>query len=502
MSASDSKIATVFAAVVEAPAAERDRLLAELCAGDAALEVTVRELVAASERAHTDPLLRAAGLLAPTPLAPGTRLGVYEIVDVVASGGMGIVYRARDTVLETTVAIKALKPDIARDERARRKLRDEARIAARLSGHPGIATVHAFLEQDGEAYIVSQFVEGETLRAMVGRGPVAPREAIGIVLEVLDALASAHAAGIVHRDLKPENVMCTPGGRVVVLDFGIALRQLPVPDLTTATVGSPGTIGYMSPEQLRDQPVDGRTDLFSLGVVLYELLTGRHPFGERGSLSSFSAVLLDPPRALTDDERRRLPAGLEPVIDLALAKRADDRFPSAVAMGTALRALRDVPHEAAPATTPSLPALHADDAVRWWMVHEVAAAVVYWLLLVPLWAVRRDIPHVDWRVLFFVLLAVLCVVPTLRLHLAFVLRVRPARAPAHYARYWPTLRVGDAVFALTLITTGGLLVQPRPGWAVLFVAFGLGSAVVAAVIEPHTASEAVEALVPGSPRDA
>jgi serine/threonine protein kinase len=502
---SESRLVAVLAAVLEAPASGRERLIEQLCGGDAAFELTIRELAAASDRAGRTSDLQEAVARPPgtaqalTPLAPGTRVGAYEIEAVVAIGGMGIVYRARDTVLETTVALKAMKPEIARDERARRKLRDEARIAARLSHHPNIATVFAFLDHGDEAYIVSRFIEGENLRARLRRGPIAPREAISIVLDVLDALGAAHAAGIVHRDLKPENVMCSREGRTVVLDFGIALRQMPAPDLTTATIGSPGTVGYMSPEQLRDLPVDGRSDLFALGIVFYELLTGRHPFGDRASLSAFGAVLVDAPHALSDAERAGLPAGTESIIDTALAKRPEDRFSSAAAMATALRAVRDGHATGGPLPVVPPPSRRAHDAVFWWGVHELVAGVIYWLLLVPLWLVRNEIPYVDWRLLFFPLLGTLCVVPTLRLHLAFVLRVHPARAAAYHARYWPWIRVGDAVFALALVTIGALLVGRHPGWAVLFVAFGLGSAVVAAVVEAQTATDALDALEPAAP---
>jgi predicted Ser/Thr protein kinase len=496
---SESRLAAVFASVIEAPVAERARLITDLCGGDAAFEHTVRELVAASERAgSTGGLARAIGAEPSPPLAAGTRIGPYEIERVIATGGMGIVYRARDTVLETTVALKAVKPSIASDERARRKLRDEARTAARISNHPNIATVHAFLEQDGEAFIVSQFIEGEDLRSRLRRGPLPPRETIGIVLEILDALGAAHAAGIVHRDLKPENLMCSREGRTVVLDFGIAIREAPTPELTTSTVGSPGTVGYMSPEQLRDLPLDGRSDLFALGIVFYELVTGRHPFGAKGTLSSWSAVLVDPPGPLSEVERARIPAGLESIIDMALAKRPEDRFSSAGAMATAIRAVLDG-RVTGPTPTPAPTPAGGRDPVYWWSVHELAASLVYWLLLFPVWAVRDDIPYIDWRLLFFLLLATLCVVPTLRLHLWFVLRVRPARAPRYYGRYWPWLRVGDAVFALTLIAIGALLVQGHPGWAVLFVAFGLGSAVVAAIVETQTAEDALEALGSGRP---
>jgi len=492
---SESRLAVVFTSVLEAPPGERNRVLADLCGDNAALEATVRELISASERAaSTDGVIRAIADGSPAPLPAGTRIGPYRIEHVVATGGMGIVYRATDTLLDTVVALKAVKPAVAGDERALRKLRDEARTAAKLSQHPNIATVNAFVEQEGQAFIVSQFIEGETLRARLARGPIPPRDAIAIVLAVLDALGAAHAAGIVHRDLKPENVMCAPDGRVVVLDFGIALRELPRLDKTTTLAGMAGTVGYMSPEQLRGAPLDGRSDLFTLGVVFYELLTGRHPFRSDGSLSSWGAVLLAPPATLSNEEVVRLPAGLAAIIETALAKRPEDRYSSAAAMATAVTAVRD-----GRVTNPDLLRPHdsnaaATSAVFWWQLHEALAAVVAWLLLIPVWLVRDWIPYVDWRLLFFLLLATLCVVPTLRLHLWFVLWVQPGRAPRYHARYWPWIRVGDAVYALTLIAIGALLVRAHPGWAIIFVAFGLGGAVVASIVEAQTADEALDVL--------
>jgi serine/threonine protein kinase len=491
---SESRLAAVFAAALQAAPEDRARVIAEQCEGDLALEATVHELVAASERAgSTGGLARAVGAALPTPLAPGTTIGPYVIERVVATGGMGIVYRARDTALDVAVALKAVKPAIARDERARRTLRDEARTAARLSDHPNIAPVYAFLEQDGEAFIVSRFVEGETLRAQLARGPLAVRDGISVALDILEALGAAHAAGIVHRDLKPENVMRTPDGRIIVLDFGIAVRDVESPDRTTTEITAAGTAGYMSPEQIRNQPLDGRSDLFALGIVLYELLTGQHPFGASGTASAYAAVLSAATRPLTESERARLPRGLESVLETALARRADDRYSSAGAMATALRAIRDgAPDSAAPRAIPPV----EGDAVSWWRTHELWASGIYWLLLAPAWAVHKWIPVVDGRVIILVLLTTLAVVPTLRLHLWFIAGVTPRRAAEYLARYRPWLAVGDAVFALSLVAIGVLLSGSHTGWALLFVGFGLGSAVVAAFVEPRTAEEALDALDP------
>jgi hypothetical protein len=310
-----------------------------------------------------------------------------------------------------------------------------------------------------------------------------------VALDILEALGAAHAAGIVHRDLKPENVMRTPDGRVVVLDFGIAVRDVQSPDRTTTEIAAAGTAGYMSPEQIRGQPLDGRSDLFALGIVLYELVIGQHPFGASGSASAYGAVLAAAPRPLTESERARLPRGLESVFETALARRADDRYSSAGAMATALRAVRDGGGSTAvPRETPAA----SGDAMYWWRTHELWASGIYWLSLAPAWGVHKWIPVVDGRVVILVLLTTLAVVPTLRLHLWFVAGVTPHRAAEYWRRYRPWLAIGDIVFALTLVTIGVLLSGTHTGWALLFVGVGLGSAVVAAFVEPRTAEEALE----------
>jgi predicted Ser/Thr protein kinase len=491
------RLSEIFVQVLEAPPAARPDLLASLCRGDADLARTVEELVAASDRAaSTSHLLQQVLDADARPLAPGTRIGPYEVRRLIASGGMGVVYLAHDTALDVPVALKALRPEFAGTEARRHRLQEEARIAARLSSHPNIATIHALLEQDDQIFIVSEYVRGRTLRECLADGPLAPDTAIDAVLSVLDAIAAAHREGIVHRDLKPENVIRTVSGTYKVLDFGIARPEMPDPQQTT-TFGAEaaGTLGYMAPEQLRGARPDRRADIFAVGVLLYELATARHPFRREGALSTWSAVLFDEPARFDPAEAARLPAGLADVIDCALAKDPEDRWASAEGFANALRRLDGQAVDGG-GLQPRVRGGAGPDAraVRWWQFHEATAAIVYWLLLLPVWHVRGAVAGWDWRWLFFTLLAAVCVVPSLRLNLWFVSAQHPARARAQYERYRRWLRIGDAVFAAALIATGLAISGSRAGWATLLIAFGVGSVVVATFVEPLTADAALDAL--------
>src|SRR5262245_61558144 len=217
------------------------------------------------------------------PLAPGTRLGPYEVVAPLGAGGMGEVYRARDTRLGREVAIKVMPPGARGDPTARERFRREALALSRLN-HPNIEMVLDLGEEDGIDYLVLEFVPGETLTTRLARGRIPEREAAELGAQVADALAEAHDRGVLHRDLKPGNVMVTPQGRVKVLDFGLAKFALPLGDETLSMVEltqdgkASGTLAYMAPEQLLGAPLDTRTDLYAFGVVLYEMLTNQRPF--------------------------------------------------------------------------------------------------------------------------------------------------------------------------------------------------------------------------------
>src|SRR5712692_1532500 len=270
-------------------------------------------------------------------IAPGTRLGRYEIRSKIGAGGMGEVYLAQDTKLDRRVAIKFLPESLVADEQARKRLVREARAAAKLD-HPNICSIYEVSEEDGRSFIVMQYIEGETLDVRVKRKPLELSESLSIGTEIADALAEAHAHGIIHRDIKPSNIMITPRGKVKVLDFGLAKiigdhaaidAEAETAMFLTQTGVVMGTAPYMSPEQLRAEPLDGRSDIFSYGTVLYEIISGQAPFKAK-SLAELTSVILmrDPPPLRTHSGT--MPAGLEPLILRCLQKEPARRYQTMV----------------------------------------------------------------------------------------------------------------------------------------------------------------------------
>jgi TolB-like protein/Flp pilus assembly protein TadD len=278
-------------------------------------------------------------------LAAGTRLGPYEVLSPLGAGGMGEVYRARDTRLDREVAVKVLPERLAEDPAALSRFEREAKALAALS-HPNVLTILDFGQQDRVAYAVMELLEGETLRSRLLRSKMSWRDAAEFGFELADGLAAAHSRGIVHRDLKPENVFLTSAGRAKILDFGLARRGGPreVQDQThqqTQTqVTEPGsvmgTVGYMSPEQVSGLPADARSDIFALGCVLYEMASGGRPFEGRTHGEVLAAILRDEPPDLSG---RPLPAELAGVIRHCLQKKAEQRFQSARDLAFALKAI-------------------------------------------------------------------------------------------------------------------------------------------------------------------
>jgi len=240
-----------------------------------------------------------------SPLAPGTHIGNYEVLTPVGAGGMGEVYRARDSRLGRDVALKVLPEALAADQERLARFEREARAVAALN-HPNIVTIHS-IERDGETrFITMELVDGAPLDHVLAPGGLPLARVLALAIPLADALAAAHDKGIVHRDLKPGNVMVTGDGRVKVLDFGLAkldLAPADAGDATQALTAAPvstvgqvlGTMAYMAPEQVRGEAVDARADLFAFGVLLYELLTGRRPFAGRTSADLGSSILRDAP---------------------------------------------------------------------------------------------------------------------------------------------------------------------------------------------------------------
>ena len=276
-------------------------------------------------------------------LTPGSRLAHYEIESAVGSGGMGVVYRARDTRLGREVALKVMAPHIASDPLMRARFETEARAVASLS-HPGILSIYELAIADGIPFAVMELLEGRNLRERISKGPLPWREAVETAAAIADGLAAAHAKGIVHRDLKPENVFLTSDGHVKILDFGLALQRLDVAGSDGPTIARTmqgvvlGTFGYMSPEQVTGETVDGRTDVFALGCLLYEMLTGGQLFTGTTPQEIIARLLHDSAPDLSSVDPLA-PQELRAVVARAVQRDPVRRFASAQDMGGALRAL-------------------------------------------------------------------------------------------------------------------------------------------------------------------
>ncbi|HUE89124.1 MAG TPA: serine/threonine-protein kinase [Vicinamibacterales bacterium] len=510
-----TRIGKLFDEVVALQPAERDTILA---ACDEPDEVTqeVRSLLAAHDSAgpFLDPL-RPPRLASDEPpstpdqreLPEGALIGPYRIVRVLGRGGMGIVYEAEDTRLHRRVALKSLAEARTADDRQRQRLRQEARAAAALQ-HPGIATIYALEDIDGQVFISSEYLEGSTLRDEVSRGPLPANLALAAAVEITQALCVAHDRGIVHRDLKPENIVRTTSGTLKILDFGLAQVAEPASSVLSHTrLTQPGVIvgtpAYMAPEQLLGRPTDFRADHFALGVMLYELSTGRHPFGEGSLPSTIARILADAP----DSPRSpaTVSAGVWQVIERCLQKDSNGRFASTRELLTALEfAMTSLTAAASvharaemtasaggtsagapgPSVSPASPA-----ALRWWRFHQFAAAATYWAMVWPVWHVHRSLGRAG-LFFFFATLAAVVVSANLRLHLWFSSRVYPEDSPAHRTDAARWIWWADVTFAVLLIAGGMTLPEDRAGWAAVLISVGVGSMVAFLFIEPATARAA------------
>src|SRR6202165_84752 len=268
-------------------------------------------------------------------LATGTKLGPYQIQSALGAGGMGEVYRARDTRLERDVAVKVLPASLSSDPTLRQRLDREAKAVSKLS-HPHICTLHDIGHQDGVDFLVMELVEGETLEQRLTKGPLPPEQAVRYAAQIADALAKAHKLGITHRDLKPSNVMLTKLG-AKLMDFGLAKESGPVPlavaltetqSKLTAEGTIVGTFQYMAPEQLEGKEVDARTDIFALGEVIYEMARGEPAFAGKSRGSVIAPILSSEPQPMTALHVMTPPA-LERVVKKCLAKDPDERWQSA-----------------------------------------------------------------------------------------------------------------------------------------------------------------------------
>jgi serine/threonine protein kinase len=319
-------------------------------------------------------------------LATGTRLGPYEIIGTLGAGGMGEVYRARDTKLGRDVAVKVLPADLADNPESLSRFEREARAVAQLS-HPNILAIHDFGRQGETAYAVMELLEGETLRARLEHGPLPARKAADLAVQIAEGLGAAHEKGIVHRDLKPENIFVTREGRAKLLDFGLAKSTGPAKDAApgmqtfTQQTGAGtvlGTVGYMSPEQVRGEAVDHRSDIFSFGAVLYEMLAGRKAFARNTASDTQAAILRDDPPEIPANGSGSSPA-LQRIVQHCLEKKPGERFQSARDIAFALQALSGSTVTSGPAVAVSR------RAARLWIIALILLMGTFgvWLLKLP-----------------------------------------------------------------------------------------------------------------------
>src|SRR5215469_1791858 len=349
------QVEQLYHAALACEESQRAAFLIKACPADGALRRQVELLLIHDQQAKDfleSPALEAvAKALAHETefmaLSPGTKLGHYEILVLLGAGGMGEVYRARDPQLGRDVAIKVLPASFSRDRDRLRRFEQEARATAALN-HPNILAVYQMGTHEGAHYLVSELLGGSTLRDHLLRGPVPVRKAVDFAIQTAHGLAAAHDQGIVHRDLKPENLFVTKDGRIKILDFGlaklIAVPQASDPGTLTLTERTEpgvilGTVGYMSPEQVRGEELDARTDLFSFGATLYEMATGQRPFTGTTTALIFDAILHKSPTAPVRFNAD-LPAELERIINKALEKDRDLRYQDALDIRTDLKRLR------------------------------------------------------------------------------------------------------------------------------------------------------------------
>jgi serine/threonine protein kinase len=325
------------------------------------------------------------------PLTSGVHLGPYEIFSLLRKGGLGEVYRGRDPRLGRDVAIKVLPSNASSDPGRLHRFEQEARAAAALN-HPNILAVYDVGVDDGAPYIVSELLEGETLRDRLAGGPAAVRTALDYAVQIAHGLAAAHEKDIVHRDLKPDNIFVTPDGRVKILDFGLAklVDQESTGVVSSVLPTSPpgtspglvlGTTGYMSPEQVRGAPVDHRTDVFALGVVLYEMLTGRRPFARETVPETMTAILRDDIPDI-HSSTSQIPAPLEQVLRRCLDKDPSCRFQSTQDLAVALSTVGDItpaPEAVIPAPSPAPSNARRQLAIAAIAIGALVGAVTAWL---------------------------------------------------------------------------------------------------------------------------
>ena len=487
-------IRQVYAGALQRDPEERDEYLDRACADQPELR---RKVVALLE-AHSQDFLDAPVIAGAAPVGDHTQdrveggvIGPYIIRRELGRGGMGVVYLADDTRLSRRVALKALSPGLGHQLGGKERLRLEARAAAGLS-HPGIATVYALEEIGNDLYLSCEFVPGEPLRALLKSGPLPIDQVVDIGTQLAKALAAAHTQGIVHRDIKPENVMRTPSGVVKVLDFGLARVESSAHSRLTHTGVILGTPAYLAPEQALGQKADFRTDLFALGLLIYELASGLNPFAARSITATIARIVEEEAAPLSDVQPHSVP-DLDRIVAICLRKNPLERYSSTQEVVVDLERLQAALSEhrrPAPLRSAGSSAAAKDQRVaarRWWEVHQLVVSVLYALMLYPAWYIRAWLSP-PWGILFLLaVLATAAAAISLRLHVWFVARFFPHELSVQQS--WTRLRTRWCDAGLGVLQIGAALViaGSHPEFAMLFVAVSAATLIASFVIEPATA---------------
>jgi hypothetical protein len=502
------QLKSIFNRALDLDPTHRATFLDQACAGDPMLRAEIESLIASYDEAGgflEQPAYEAEAKLPDRSvgdLLPGSRLGPYAVSKKIGQGGMGVVYLAVDTRLGRPVAIKALAPQNTADAGHRERLRREARVAATLS-HPSIATVYALEEHDGNLYMICEYVRGQTLHEELAAGPLPAPLVLDTALEVARALGCAHEQGIIHRDLKPENVIRTPEGALKILDFGLARYQPIRPGdsliptrLTKAGVFL-GTPAYASPEQLLGMEVDFHTDIFSFGVMLYELASGSHPFAASDSVATIARILEAEPVDLAQ-LRPILPPGLHTILHRCLRKSPAARYSSArelvadlervkaeIAGAPPRRSLeKAVMNQPTPASGPG--------TLWWWQFHQAFIGFTYYGMLYPMWQVKIWNPGGRGALLFFLCLGCVGIAANLRFYLWFASQCYPAELGVLRRRVAPWVRCADVGLVTMLLLSSLAIIGAHEVIATLLI--GVAIAILGAflLIEPTTTRAAFE----------